>query len=122
VQRVSPPSVNDTDFYTLAWQANLRLEQAAADMWNREGAFDLVHAHDWLAAFSACALKRAFHAPLVATIHATERGRGRGSLPTPLSRAINDVEWWLSFEAWRVILLQRIHGRRSARLLQRAGR
>ena len=39
----------------------------------------------------------------VATIHATERGRGRGQLPGDLPRAINNIEWWLTYEAWRVI-------------------
>jgi glycogen(starch) synthase len=66
--------------------------------------FDLVHAHDWLVVFSAQALKYRFHLPLIATIHATERGRVRGgTLHTDLQRNIHGAEWWLVYEAWRVI-------------------
>lgn len=64
---------------------------------------DVVHAHDWLVAHAGAALKQAYDRPLVATIHATEAGRHQGWLPTDLSRAIHTVEWWLTFEARRVI-------------------
>lgn len=103
VYRVGPPEAGESDFYTLAWQTNLALEQAAVRLAEQEGGYDLIHAHDWLTAFSACALKRVWHTPLVTTIHATERGRGRGVLASPMSQRINDVEWLLTFEAWRVI-------------------
>lgn len=63
---------------------------------------DVVHAHDWLTAYAARAVKHALEIPLVATIHATEFGRNRG-LFTDLQRHISDVEWWLAYEAWRVI-------------------
>jgi glycosyltransferase involved in cell wall biosynthesis len=103
VHRIPLPAGGDSDFYTRAWQTNLALEQAAVALADQAGPFDLIHAHDWLTAFSACALKRAWRTPLLATIHATERGRGRGHLGSPLSHQINAVEWWLTFEAWRVI-------------------
>ncbi len=64
--------------------------------------FDLVHAHDWLTAHAARAVKHGLGIPLVATIHATEYGRN-GGLYTDLQRHISDIEWWLGFEAWRVI-------------------
>jgi glycosyltransferase involved in cell wall biosynthesis len=48
-------------------------------------------------------LKQRHKAPLLSTIHATERGRGRGSLASEQAKAINHVEWWLAFESWRVI-------------------
>jgi len=102
VHRVQPPIVNG-DIYTSAWQTNLVLEQYAEKLWQEAGPFDLIHAHDWLAAFAACALKRAHKTPLIATIHATERGRGRGYLSSDMARAIHHVEWWLTYEAWRVI-------------------
>lgn len=63
---------------------------------------DVVHAHDWLTAYAARAVKHAFDIPLIATLHATEFGRNRG-LYTDLQRHISDIEWWLAFEAWRVI-------------------
>jgi glycosyltransferase involved in cell wall biosynthesis len=49
------------------------------------------------------AFKHSYKVPLVSTIHATERGRGRGYLGNDQARAIHHVEWWLSFESWRVI-------------------
>jgi glycogen(starch) synthase len=102
VHRVPPPSI-DGDFYTGAWQTNMRLEEYANDLWQDAGPFDLVHVHDWLVAFAGVGVKRTQKIPLVSTIHATERGRGRGALNNDQSRAIHRIEWWLSFESWRVI-------------------
>src|SRR5439155_14658456 len=48
-------------------------------------------------------LKHAYKIPLLATIHATEWGRSRGHLGGEMPRAIHNVEWWLTYEAWRVI-------------------
>ncbi len=67
-----------------------------------EGLFDIIHAHDWLVAFTARAVKHACRLPLVATIHATEAGRHNG-IHDPWQRYISEVEWWLTYEAWRVI-------------------
>lgn len=64
---------------------------------------DVVHAHDWVVCPAAVTLKHALALPLVATVHATEAGRHQGWLPGPLSRAIHTSEWWLTFEARRVI-------------------
>lgn len=91
------------DFYTSAWQANLKLEEFAQRLWETSGPFDVVHVHDWLVAFAGAALKRTYKVPLISTIHATERGRGRGHLGSDQARAIHHVEWWLTFESWRVI-------------------
>ena len=102
VYRVDPPPVSQLNFYTAAWQTNRLLEERAEQI-IEECQFDLVHAHDWLVSFVAGALKRVFGLPLVATIHATERGRARGHLITEDQYAINSVEWWLAYEAWRVI-------------------
>lgn len=63
----------------------------------------LLHAHDWLVAPAARALKHQFKLPLIATIHATEHGR-HGGLYTDLSRVISHHEWELCYEAWRVIV------------------
>jgi glycogen(starch) synthase len=48
-------------------------------------------------------VKGATGLPLVATMHATEAGRHQGWLPGDLSKAIHTTEWWLTFEARRVI-------------------
>lgn len=65
--------------------------------------FDVVHAHDWLVAQSGDLLKRALELPMVATIHATEAGRNKG-IHTVMSRYIAQQEWFLSYEAFRVIV------------------
>jgi len=96
-------SVTEGDFYTRAWKTNLYLEEYARRLWKRTGPFDLVHVHDWLVAFVGATLKRGYRVPLLSTIHATERGRGRGELRSDQARAIHQVEWWLAFESWRVI-------------------
>lgn len=64
---------------------------------------DVVHAHDWLVAWAGDTLKTWFDRPLVATIHATERGRHGGHLPPGMPAAINAVEWWLTYQAREVI-------------------
>jgi glycosyltransferase involved in cell wall biosynthesis len=68
-----------------------------------EGSFDLIHAHDWLVADSAIALKHHFKIPLVATIHATEHGRHSG-IHTDAQRYVYAQEKRLAHEAWRVIV------------------
>ena len=64
---------------------------------------EIVHGHDWLVAHTATAVKERYGIPLVATVHATEAGRHQGWLPGPLNKAVHTVEWWLTFEARRVI-------------------
>ena len=54
-------------------------------------------------AFSARVLKHAYFTPFVATIHATECGRNWG-IHNDTQRYINNVEWWLAFESWRLIV------------------
>lgn len=103
VHRVDPPSFDAPDAQTCAWQTNLALEKHAENLWRSSGPFDVLHAHDWLVAFAPTALKRSLKVPLVATIHATERGRARGHLVSETQQAINNIEWWLTYEAWRVI-------------------
>lgn len=62
----------------------------------------VIHAHDWLAHFSASALKHAYKLPMVGTIHATEYGRNNG-IHNDIQRYINGIEWELAYESWRVI-------------------
>jgi glycogen(starch) synthase len=102
IHRVPTPAI-EGDFYTAAWQTNVRLEAYAHSLWEESGPFDLIHVHDWLVAFAGAACKRSYKAPLLSTIHATERGRGRGQLGSEQARAIHSIEWWLAYESWRVI-------------------
>ncbi len=105
VHRVAPdPSVQAPwQFYDQVLAENAGLESASLSLRDRLGGFDLAHNHDWLTSFAARRVKNMLHLPLVATIHATERGRGRGQLGSDQARRINEAEWWLTYEAWRVI-------------------
>ncbi len=99
--RVRPYHGASLNFITWALQLNLAMLEKGIVLL-REKEFDIVHAHDWLSAYAARGLKHAYHLPLVATIHATEYGRNHG-LHTDEQRFISDIEWWLTYEAWRVI-------------------
>jgi glycosyltransferase involved in cell wall biosynthesis len=103
VHRVEPPVVDMPDFFTGAWRTNVAIEEQGKRLLDA-GGFDLIHAHDWLVAFAGVALKHAFKVPLLATVHATEFGRSRGIPSGEMPRAIHNVEWWLTYEAWRVIV------------------
>ncbi len=105
VYRVAPPEIapDATGLVTFAQACNSALDDKGRDLQRRLGRFDLVHAHDWLVAYSAVALKYFAPLPLVVTVHATERGRGQGFLSSDESLAIHGTEWWLTYEAWRVI-------------------
>jgi glycogen(starch) synthase len=88
----------------LAWVMSLNhsLGRGATQV-ATDSPYDVVHAHDWVVAHAAAAVKSAAGLPLIATMHATEAGRHQGWLPGSLSRAIHTTEWWLTFEARRVI-------------------
>ncbi|MCG3141379.1 MAG: Glycogen synthase [Anaerolineae bacterium] len=103
VYRVTPPVSEISNFFADVQQTNLTLEQFAHTAWEQADGFDLIHAHDWLVGFAAQALKKIYKTPLIVTIHATERGRGRGALHGEMAQAIHGAEWWLTYEAWRVI-------------------
>ncbi len=103
VYRVPLLGANE-NIYDQARKTNHLMEAPGRDLLNGDQPFDLIHAHDWLVVSAAQALKHEFHVPLIATIHATERGRARGgTLHTDLQRNIHGAEWWLVYEAWRVI-------------------
>lgn len=107
VYRIEPPVRVLTNYFADAMQTNLTIEKFAHELWAQTGGFDLIHAHDWLVSFVAIALKKIYKTPLVATMHATERGRGGGYLGEGMSTSINGSEWWLTYEAWRVITTSR---------------
>jgi len=103
VHRVTPYSLPAPDFRTWILHLNFSMLEYAVTLTNSLKSVDIVHAHDWLAAYAGRAVKHAFRLPLVATIHATEYGRNHG-LHNDNQRYISDVEWWLTYEAWRVIV------------------
>ncbi|MFQ5854208.1 MAG: glycosyltransferase family 4 protein [Anaerolineae bacterium] len=104
VHRVSAPSWETGDILTDSHEANRRMTNYAEFLVRNHGPFDLIHAHDWLVGLSASHFKHAYKRPLVATVHATERGRRGGVAHDPLSVAIDHAEWQLCYEAWRIIV------------------
>ena len=103
VHRVKADGEEHDDFYDHAQQVNRMLQMACERILTQEGPFDLIHNHDWLTFFASRELKHEHKIPLLATIHATERGRGRGLLGGEQARLIDRAEWELTYEAWRVI-------------------
>ncbi len=98
-----PPLFPLTNATLLAWTMafNHALTRAALCA---GGDYDVVHAHDWLVTHAAVTLKHALGVPLVATVHATEAGRHSGWLPEETNRCIHSVEWWLTYQARRVVV------------------
>jgi glycosyltransferase involved in cell wall biosynthesis len=97
-------SVGDShDFFQWVAQMNESMGRHGGKLLQEDGPFQIIHAHDWLVADAAIALKHLFKVPLIATIHATEYGRYNG-LYTDTNRYINSKETILIAEAWRVIV------------------
>jgi len=105
------------DFVGWVKRLNFEMVERALQLFARGRRFDIIHAHDWLAAYAGKTLKHGFGAPLVATIHATEYGRNNG-LHNDLQRYISSCEWWLTYEAWRVICCSRFMEEEVRRVFQ----
>ena len=103
VYRVENYMIHPTNFIEWILQLNFNLTSKATEIMNKNGKFDVIHAHDWLVAASAKTLKQAFDIPLVSTIHATEAGRNSG-IHDETQRYINDTEWLLTYESTEVIV------------------
>ena len=117
VYRVDNYMIHPNNFIDWIMQLNFNLIAKATEIINKEGGFDVIHAHDWLVTYAAKSLKNAYDIPIVATIHATEAGRNSG-IHDDTQRYINDTEWLLTYEATEVIVnsnfmkndLQRLFG------------
>ncbi|MGB4564768.1 MAG: glycosyltransferase family 4 protein [Dethiobacteria bacterium] len=119
VYRVPPYHGRPLNFLSWVHQLNFSMLEKGVQLCRQED-FDLVHAHDWLVAYAARALKHIFHLPLIATIHATEYGRN-GGLHNDEQRYISDVEWWLTYESWRVICCSQYMREELERVFQLPG-
>lgn len=106
VHRCKMDNPEPPDFISWALQLNLNLVEKAVGLGRQGKSFDLIHAHDWLVAYAAKLLKHSWRIPMLATIHATEWGRNNG-LHNETQRYISNIEWWLGYEAWRVICCSR---------------
>ena len=117
VYRVDNYMIHPNNFIDWIMQLNFNMISKAIEIINKEGGFDVIHAHDWLVTYAAKSLKNAYDIPIVATIHATEAGRNSG-IHDDTQRYINDTEWLLTYEATEVIVnsnfmkndLQRLFG------------
>ena len=97
-----PPVVPFKNLIPWVLQFNVGLQQRATSVLMQHDV-DVIHAHDWLVAYAAAAVRDLFELPIVSTIHATEYGRHQGYLPKPLNKLIHQVEWWLTYESRRTI-------------------
>ena len=117
VYRVDNYMIHPNNFIDWIMQLNFNMLAKANELISKEGKFDVIHAHDWLVAYAAKALKESYNIPIVSTIHATENGRNSG-IHDETQRYINDTEWLLTYESTEVIVnsnymkgeLQRIFG------------
>jgi glycogen synthase len=99
--RTDLPWLPDGDLVARMASANHHLTQLIGRLGSWEP--DVVHAHDWLVAWTGDTLRTLWDVPLVATVHATERGRHGGHVPPGLPAAVNSVEWWLTYQSREVI-------------------
>ena len=117
VYRVDNYMIHPNNFIDWIMQLNFNMIAKASEIINEQGKFDVIHAHDWLVAYSAKTLKESYKIPIVTTIHATESGRNSG-IHDEVQRYINDSEWLLTYESTEVIVnsnfmkndLQRLFG------------
>jgi len=117
VHRIDNYMINPNNFIEWIMQMNFAMVAKTNQIIAEEGSFDIIHAHDWLVAYAAKALKESFNIPIVSTIHATEAGRNSG-IHDETQRYINDTEWMLTYESTEVIVnsnymkneLQRLFG------------
>lgn len=116
VYRVHPIHMETHDFLGWVERLNLAMIDCGRNLL-RVHRFDLIHAHDWLVAQAGIALKSAWKVPLVSTIHATEFGRNRG-IHNDIQRHINQVEWWLTYESWKVICCSKYMASELAQVFQ----
>lgn len=97
------PVAAGNDFFHWVVNMNESMGTQGGKLIQEEGSFDLIHAHDWLVADAAIAIKHLFKIPLISTIHATEYGRNNG-IHTDTQRYIHLKEYGLVYESWRVIV------------------
>lgn len=88
------------DVVTWSIMLNQEMQKKASEVLAKEK-FDLLHAHDWSSVQSAVSLKKATGLPLVFSLHSTERGRV--GIHSDMSKLINDLEWYGTYEADEVI-------------------
>lgn len=102
VHRVAPYRIETEDFTKWVMQLNFAMIEESIRIMRKLKRIDIIHAHDWLSAYAAKALKWSYKIPMICTIHATEEGRNNG-IKTEMQRYISSTEWLLTYEAWKII-------------------
>lgn len=104
VLRTITVAVTANNFVEDILQLNFQLLERALVLFRElDNNLDIIHGHDWLVFWASKVLKHSFTTPLIYTIHATEFGRNQG-IYNDMQRYINDLEWYASFEAWKLIV------------------
>lgn len=103
IHRIDMPAVDVLDHYNSIVANNGYLVDYAEKLALQHD-YDIIHMHEWLTGAAGMTLKYLWKTPLLVTMHGTERGRHQGYLPSQTSQQINQLEWEICFEAWRVIV------------------
>ena len=103
IYRVPMPAVDVLDHYNSVIANNSYfVDYALANLAHLS--YDVIHIHEWLTGVAGIELKHKWRIPLLATIHGTERGRHQGYLTSHTSQQINQLEWQICYESWRIIV------------------
>ena len=102
VHRIDNYNINVNNFIDWVMHLNFAIIEYAIRLFKVIDKVDIIHAHDWMVVYAARVLKHAYKIPMICTIHATEQGRNSG-IYNDMQKYINDMEWWLTYEAWEVI-------------------
>lgn len=106
IHRIDMPPLDPQDLYNNV-VANNEFFVDYAQRLVRHNHYDLIHTHDWLSGNAGLSLKHQWRQPLITTIHATERGRHQGHIPSATSSQIDQLEWQICHESWKTIVCSR---------------
>ena len=108
----APPVLPDTPDYDLAHVlAATTRTSAAAERRAQQQAPDVVLAVGWQTAWTATTLRASRGIPIVARLDSTALERAGGADLDDTGRLVAQVEWWLTYEARRVVTATRHAGR-----------
>ena len=99
------PHIPEDRHLAIAASANHALTQMVTDAdspltgWEP----DIVHGHDWRIGWAADTIARRHRVPFILTMHGTENVRHGGNLPEGDPTDVHSIEWWLAFQADRLI-------------------
>jgi glycogen synthase len=102
VKRVNSDRIKSSNFVDWVYQFNATMTESvlsSVEKWTPH----IIHAHDWLVAPAAIALKHFVSSPLLSTIHSTERGRA-GRIQNDLQYHLHEVEADLCAESTKIIV------------------